>query len=141
MDRMTYEQIDRMEAKLDNLTAGVAELLSGEAIISGINLIESEIYSTEGKLQHLKEDKKVIDFLESLKSDLSEDIEDDEEENSRIEKQIDMNLSDRKEEKKVDEKKLTEIHNKPKEIKSIGIDDDEYYSLLHHLQYLQINLI
>ena len=87
MDRLTIEQLDRTERKVDNITAGIAELLHGDSVLSAINLLQNEIYETEGELTHLKEDVKVKTFFDKLAlqvgyNDDNEEEDDDEDETS-----------------------------------------------------------
>lgn len=118
MDRATYIQLDNMERKLDNLTAGISQIIERDTIISAIGLIEAEIHEREGKLRHLKEDKKVLAFLEELQNSIenSEDeeiyVEEGKENSGMSESKINIDND------------INEIHNKPRGIK--GIHQDEY---------------
>lgn len=86
MDRATYEQIDRLEAKIDFLNTKLMQELNFEIEDCVLSFYEEEVLSDKGSLKHLREDRVLKEFMERLENkDESEEeketediIEDDE---------------------------------------------------------------
>lgn len=69
MDKQTYIQFDRIEAKIDRIGAGM-EVLTGETAEEVvIGFLEKEVYGKDGKLKHLREDVELRKFYDELTED------------------------------------------------------------------------
>lgn len=66
MDRITIDQLNRMEQKMDSLIEGQKFAINFQGIEILQEFYEDEIVNEEGKLHYLKDDKKLKDFFENL---------------------------------------------------------------------------
>lgn len=73
MDRQGYEQLERIELKLNNVTKGIEIILEGLGKEEIIEWYRFEVESDEGKLIHLREDGKLKEYIERLEEEYDEE--------------------------------------------------------------------
>lgn len=81
MDRITIDQLNRMEQKLDHVIEGQKFALNYESVDTLQGFYEQEIVAEDGKLHYLAKDNKVKEFFENLIQE--EQIEEEDTEDKR----------------------------------------------------------
>lgn len=66
MDRQTYVQLDRIEAKLEHIKDGIHMGLNFDSVDVLQDWYEAEVLAENGKLKHLRNDNILKAFIESL---------------------------------------------------------------------------
>lgn len=66
MDKQTYQQLDRMEGKINHLIDGVKLVMNLDTVEVLKGFYEEEIENKEGNLHHLNKDPKVKAFFDEL---------------------------------------------------------------------------
>lgn len=80
MDKQTYQQIDRIEAKTDKIIEGIGLILTIDNTETITDFIQKEIYQEKGRLTHLAGDRKLQEIYEQLKGQQEENEQQEEEE-------------------------------------------------------------
>lgn len=84
MDRITIDQLNRMEQKLDHVIEGQKFAINYENVDTLQGFYEQEILAEEGQLHYLAKDEKVKEFFEGLiQEEEPEEEEQKEEKNFR----------------------------------------------------------
>lgn len=75
MDRITINQIDRIEQRIEQLTQMIQHIISNEQEETLKGWYDEEVDNKQGQLHHLKSDKKLEEFINNLDEDTEEEEE------------------------------------------------------------------